>query len=562
MSPEQLQGKTADTRSDLFSFGCVLYETLTGKRAFEGQSAASVIAAILEREPAPLEIARPLDRVVRRSLAKDPDQRFQTARDLKAALHWALEQPPAAAGSRRSSGLIWAVVAVLAAIGIAGWAAFWRATRPADRPLARLSVDLGPDAVAGQFTTVDISPDGTRLVFPIKGPDRKQVLATRLLSETKPTPLSGTEAGRDPFFSPDGKWIGFFADGKLKKISVQGGAPIVLCDAASPRGGSWGEDANIVAALGTGNALSRVPVDGGTPQRITKLQEGAISHRWPQSLREGAAVLFTLCTSSVSCEDGSIAAVSLKSGETKVLLRGGYFGRYLTARGVTGHLLYVHEGVLFGVPFDAERLELRGAAVPLLENLAADPSSGAGQFSFSATGNLVYRAGKARAQSWPVSWLYSSGKTESLIPTPGFYMTPRFSPDGRRLSLVQIAGGDQGIFVYDLQRDTMSRLALNTQRPAYPTWSPDGKHIVFRFSSAGGFSLGWIRADGAGDPQGLLNRRAILNPYSFFSDGRRLAYWERDVDNADNLWTMALDVGDPDHPKPGAPGAFPAHVLQ
>jgi dipeptidyl aminopeptidase/acylaminoacyl peptidase len=248
--------------------------------------------------------------------------------------------------------------------------------------------------------------------------------------------------------------------------------------------------------------------------------------------------------------------VSLKSGETKVLLRGGYFGRYLTARGVTGHLLYVHEGVLFGVPFDAERLELRGAAVPLLENLTADPSSGAGQFSFSATGNLVYRAGKARAQSWPVSWLYSSGKTEPLIPTPGFYMTPRFSPDGRRLSLVKIAGGDQGIFVYDLQRDTMSRLAINTQRPAYPTWSPDGKHIVFRFSSAGGFSLGWIRADGAGDPQGLLNRKAILNPYSFFSDGRRLAYWERDADNADDLWTMALDVGDPDHPKPGTPELF------
>jgi Tol biopolymer transport system component/predicted Ser/Thr protein kinase len=555
MSPEQLQGKEVDARSDLFSFGCVLYEMLTGKRAFEGHSGASVIAAILEREPEPLEVARPLDRVVRRSLAKDPDQRFQTARDLKAALAWALEQSPQV-NAPSQSRLVWVAV-VLAIIGIAGWAGWWRVTRPVDRALMRLNVDLGPDAVAGQFTTTEISPDGARLVFPVKNPEGKQALATRLLSETKHVVLSGTENGRDPFFSPDGKWIGFFADRKMKKISVHGGAPVVLCDASpNPRGASWTEDGNIIAGLNTLGSLSRVPAEGGTPQPVTKLQAGALTHRWPQALPGGERVLFTVSSTIVSFEDASIAAVSLKTGEIKILVRGGYFGRYLPTGDTTGHLVYVHEGVLFGVPFDPTRLELRGTAVPLLEDLAADPNSGGGQFSFSESGTLAYRAGKTSAQGWPVWWLDSSGKTEPLISQPSFYTTPRFSPDGGRLALVQVSGNDREIFIYDSQRDTMSRLTFNAALPGYPVWSPDGKHIVFYFSSPGGYSLGWIRADGSGETQRLLDRKNLVSPVSFFSDGRRLAYHEADPDSSNDLWTLPLDVSDPDHPTPRKPELF------
>ena len=275
MSPEQLQGKEVDARSDLFSFGCVLYEMLTGKRAFEGSNPASVIAAILEREPAPLEVARPLERVIRRSLAKDPDLRFQTARDLKAALSWTVEEPWTAGVSQQRSNIPWAIAlaafTIIAGIAGAGW---WRAMRPVQRPLQplmRLSVDLRPDAVTGQFTTVAISPDGTRLVFPARSPDSKQMLATRLLNEATPALLFGTENGRDPFFSPDGQWIGFFADRKMKKISVQGGAPVVLCDAPNARGADWGPDGNIIAALNTRGALSRLPAEGGTLQPVTRL---------------------------------------------------------------------------------------------------------------------------------------------------------------------------------------------------------------------------------------------------------------------------------------------------
>ena len=337
ISPEQLQGKPADARSDLFSFGCVLYETLTGNRAFEGQSAASVIAAILEREPAPLTTALPLERILKRCLAKDPDHRFQTARDLKAAITWAREQPPSVAANHRTSKLPWAIAVVLA-VGLisASWLA-WHLAQPPDRPLVRLSLDLGPDVFAGQSTTVVISPDGSRVVYPIKSSDGKQMLATRLLSEIRPALLAGTENGGDPFFSPDGKWIGFFADRKMKKISAQGGAAVVLCDAPTARGASWEADGNIIAALATNSPLWRVSAEGGTPKPVTKLQ-GALSHRWPQILPGGESIVFIVCPSSIACEDATIDAVSLKTGEIKILVRGGYFGRYVPTGESTGHL--------------------------------------------------------------------------------------------------------------------------------------------------------------------------------------------------------------------------------
>jgi hypothetical protein len=205
-----------------------------------------------------------------------------------------------------------------------------------------------------------------------------------------------------------------------------------------------------------------------------------VSHRWPQYLSGSQAVLFTLSTATIAFfEDASIAAVSLKTGETKILVRGAYFGRYLPTGASTGHLVYVHEGVLFGAPFDPARLELRGMPVPLLEDLAGDPTSGAGrQFSFSGTlsgpGAFVYRTGKVSAQSWPMWWLEGSGKTRPLVATPGFYFSPRFSPDGKRLALAQIAGSNRGISVYDLQREQMSQVTFYTQPTAYPTWSPDG----------------------------------------------------------------------------------------
>jgi Tol biopolymer transport system component/predicted Ser/Thr protein kinase len=559
MSPEQLQGKEIDARSDLFSFGCVLYELLTGKPAFDGTSAASVIAAILEREPAPLEVARPLDRVVRRSLAKDPDQRFQTARDLKAALSWAMEhQPQAAAPARSRFGWVAAGVLAIALAVLGGF--YWRVTRPVDLPLTRLSVDLGPDAMTGLNLTAAVSPDGRRLVFPARGPNGIQQLATRVLDQAQATLLPGTENGINPFFSPDSQWVGFFADSKLKKISVQGGAPVTLCDAPFDYGASWGEDGTIIATLNRLSGLSRVPAAGGSPQQLTRLRKGEVAHRWPQVLPGEQAILFTAFPTTVAVENASVEATSLKSGVTKTLVAGGYFGRYLPAKGTHGYLVYLHQGVLFGVAFDPVRFELQSTPVPLLEDVAASPLEGGGQFDFSEAppghGTLVYLAGKGTAQTWPVVWLDSSGKMQPLIATPGAYSSLHFSPDGRRLAVLMNTSSGTDLYVYELERETMTRLTFGGHAQN-PVWTPDGKHIAFQ-STANGFEIQWVRSDGSGEPQRLLTTQNSnsVSTWSFSPDGQRLAYQENNPETGYDLSTLPLDTSDPDHPKPGKPEPF------
>jgi Tol biopolymer transport system component/predicted Ser/Thr protein kinase len=564
MSPEQARGGPIDKRSDIWSFGVVVHETLTGRLLFPGETVSDILAAVLTSQIDWSHIPPKAQRLLRRCLDRDPKQRLRDIGEAKFLLE---DVPSAAAGiTIPRIGAVGLALTTLI-VGIAG-GVWWKAAAPIDRPLLRLNVDLGPDVVPGRFTTSVISPDGLRLVFPGKSADGKQALATRLLSETKAVLLPGTEGGRDPFFSPDGEWVGFFADAKMKKISVRGGAPVALCDASDARGGTWGEDGNIIATLNLRESLSWVPAEGGTPREATRLLGDAVSHRWPQILAGGKAVLFTVSRSQVSFEDASIAAASTKTGQPKILVRNGYFGRYVPSGDSTGHLVYVHEGVLFGVPFDSASLELRGTAVPLLDDVAADPSSGAGQFSFGGAkpGTFVYQAGKVSPPTWPVSWLDSSGKTQPLISSLGIYVFPRFSPDGRRLAFAQ-AGANGGIFVHDFERDMTSHLVFDTDslKNNFPTWSPDGKHIVFRFLSPGKWGLGWIRSDGAGETQHLIEGGGTSAPYSFFPDGRRLAYSLHDPDSGWDIWTLPLDLSDPDHPKPGKPEVFlstPANELR
>jgi len=353
----------------------------------------------------------------------------------------------------------------------------------------------------------------------------------------------------------------------MKKISVQGGSPISLCDSTNGRGASWGEDGNIIVALGTTAGLSRVPEGGGTPQQVTKLGDnGQVTDRWPQVLPGGNAVLFTSSYSTLAFEDGNIQTLSLNTGERKTLLRGGYFGRYLPANGSTGYLLYIREGEVYAVPFDPVRLELRGTAAPLLEDVTVNSLEGVAQLDFYRSGTFVYQSGKASNESWPVVWLDSSGKTQPLLATPGVYLTPRFSPDGQRLALAVGAGRARDIFVHDRQRDTMSRLTFNAQENYYPLWTPDGKHIAFRSSSISGYSVGWIRSDGAGEAQRLLESKGTPPiPYSFSPDGKLLAYYQTDPETSFDIWTLPLDLSDPDHPKPGKPEPFlrtPAQELR
>ena len=534
MSPEQLQGKEVDARSDLFSFGCVLYEMLTGKRAFEGSNPASVIAAILEREPAPLEVARPLDRVVRRSLAKDPDQRFQTARDLKAALSWVLEQPPQINAPSRSR-LGWVAAMALAIIAIIAALGWWRSTRPVAqplKPLARLDVDLGPDVSLGSGTGDDIiiSADGTRLAYV-----SQNRLFTKQLDQARAAELSGTEGAYAPFFSPDGRWIAFFAPGKLKKISVEGGAAIPLSDCpGTARGGSWGEDGSIIAALTGTGGLSRIPTAGGAPVPITELdrQHGEITHRWPQILPGGKAVLFTANTATFGFDGGNIEVLSLADNRRKTLQRGATYGRYLPS----GHLIYINQGTLFALPFDLDRLEVRGTPAPVLQRVFYSAQDGSAQLGFSPTGTLVYRSGGSAGGLVTVQWLDGTGKTQTLLAKPGPYSRPRLSADGQRLALDVSEGSNQGVWVYELERNHLRQLTFGLST-ILPVWSPDGRYIVFQ--ALGG--MFWTRTDGVGKPQALTQSKDLQFPFSFTPDGRRLAYADLSPATGYDIWTVAID---------------------
>jgi serine/threonine-protein kinase len=544
MSPEQARGQNVDRRADIWAFGVVLFEMLTGRTLFAGATVSDTLAAVLKTDVDVSPIAEPVRSVVEKCLRKDARRRWRDIGDVRLALEeGALVACPA---QPRRSVLPWAITAGALTIAAAGWLLFWRAARPVDHPLTRLSVDLGPTAMTGLNLTAAISPDGRRLVFAARGPDGKQQLSTRLLDQTQPTLLPGTVGGRDPFFSPDGQWIGFFAGGELKKISVQGGSPVTLYSSYIAQGASWGQDENIIAAMEPQGPLYRIPAAGGARGLLTKFGPGELTHRWPQVVPGSGAVIFTASPSNAGMENANIEAVSLKTGQAKILQRGGYSGRYLPS----GHLVYVHQGVLFGVKFDAERLEVRGTPVPLLDDVAASPVTGGGQFDFSATGTFVYASGKSAAQAWQVTWLDGSGKMQPLVAVPGAYVYPRLSPDGRKLAVV--VSGD--IYVHDLGRDTATRLTFSGDANA-PVWAPDGKHLVFQ-SISQGRRISWVRSDGVGDPQ-LLREQAnnLLVPWSFSRAGR-LAYLNRDPETGIDIWTLPLDLTDPDHPKPGKPEPF------
>ena len=541
MAPEQAQGKRVDRRADIWAFGVLFYEMLTGRRPFQRETVADTLAAILTAEPDWQAVPPRSLRLLRRCLEKDPQRRLRDIGDIADLLDSVPEAP-----SPRARGP-WQVATALLSVALLATAYYaWRSGRPAERPFTRLNVSLGPEAVKALDLTAAISPDGRRLVFSSRAPDGTPQLATRLLDQDQPTLLPGTQRATDPFFSPDGQWVGFFADRQLRKVSVNGGAPVTICATGGPRGASWGEDGQIVGAFNALEPLQRVSDAGGTPQPITKLGVGEGSHRWPQVL-PGGIVLFTATAFNIGSDNGRIEALSLKTGKVTILPLVGYSARYLPS----GHLVYVHQNTLFAVAFDPNSLEVRGAPAPILEDLAANPMTGGGQFAFSGAasgGTFVYLAGKGASERWRMMWLDSAGHVQPLNAAPGTFTNPRVSPDGRKIALLD--GTD--LYVYDLERETTTRLVSG--QVTMPTWSPDGKHIMY-LSVSGGHAISWIRSDGAGQAVRLLESPNFLGPWSIAPDGR-VAYNIRGEGTADDIWTLPLDLTDPDHPKPGKPEPF------
>ena len=350
-----------------------------------------------------------------------------------------------------------------------------------------------------------------------------------------------------PFFSPDGQWVAFFAGGKLKKISVEGGAAIALCDAPNARGGTWGEDGNIVAAFNSGGGvLSRIPSAGGASTAVTQLAQGESTHRWPQILPGGKSVLFTAHSGPVDFDGANIEVMTLADHRVKTLQHGGTFGRYLPASNGTGYLVYVNKATLFAVPFDLEKLEVRGTPSPVLEEISYSTTYGSAQFDFSRNGTLVYRSGGASGGNLvTVQWVDAAGKTQPLLAKADNYLYPRLSPDGTRLAL-----STSDVLVYEWQRDTLTRLTFGGG--SVPLWSPDGRYIVFRKIGEGMF---WIRSDGAGKPQPLTQNKNQQTPYSFMPDGKRLVYHEAGGGTGFDLWTLPIE-SDATGLKAGKPEIF------
>jgi eukaryotic-like serine/threonine-protein kinase len=288
-----------------------------------------------------------------------------------------------------------------------------------------------------------------------------------------------------------------------------------------------------------------------------------LAHVFPQFLPGGAAVLFGGVPAGVTNgENMDVEVLPLKTGRKKVLLHGGYYyARYLPTSEGSGHLVYIHEGTLFGVAFDPQRLEVRGTPAPLLEDVAADASrAGGGQFDFCQTGTFVYLSGKSAAESYPTAWPDSAGKTTPLVAQPGVYDAPRFSPDGKRLAYLATSGKGADVFVYDLASGTSTQLTFTAPGIFELAWAPDGKHLVYGGNEASGFALWWIRADRSGEPQKLLDGKRAMRPQSFSPDGRRLADSQNTAAVPD-VFMLPLDLADPDHPKPGKPEAYPTSPL-
>ena len=430
-----------------------------------------ILAAVVKTEPdwsrLPESTPAAIRTLLRLCLRKDRRQRIPDAGTVRIEIEDVIAAPKDSgstqAASASTSKLLLAVGAVVAALIVAAVMAFgwWRAIRPVEqalRPLVRLDVDLGPDVSLGSVYGADatLSPDGTRMVYVSKGG-----LFTRRLDQPSPTELAGTQGAYAPLFSPDGQWVAFFTTGKLQKISVEGGSTITLCD-ANGRGGSWGEDGNIIAALNSTGGLSRIPSAGGPPTPVTDLRNGEATHRWPQILPGGKAVLFTANPTTTAFDAANIEVMSLADHRRKTLVRGGTFGRYLPS----GHLVYVNRGTLFAVPFDVDRLEVHGTPVPVLDQVGYNAAGGSGQFDFSQTGTLIYRSGGAGGGLVTIAWLDGAGKVQPLLAKPGTYGRPSMSPDGQRLALEVTEGSGEDIWVYDWQRDTMTRLTFTGKHRA------------------------------------------------------------------------------------------------
>jgi serine/threonine-protein kinase len=543
MAPEQARGRAVDKRADIWAFGVVLYEMLTGDRPFKGADVAETLASVLKDRPSldalPASTPGRLKRLIARCLEPDVKERL---RDIgEARVEIARTQAgvpditdalssPASARSSVTRMLPWALAAIF---GIALIVSLL--VRPEPSFEARSPRKLMASAGAavplptGTGPSAVLSPDGTTLVFVGRETDTTRLFVRRL-DQLDAVVLAGTEGALHPFFKADGRWIGFFAANQLKKVSLTGGAVVTLCDAPDNRGGTWSEDGTIVFT-GRPDTLMRVSEDGGTPVRFGETTPGAF-RRWPQALPGGKGIVYTDRAQIPGSARVMIAPLS--GGSPKVAVPDGYFGRYvadtsaaaLRAGRERGYLVYMRQGTLFAVPFDLDRLEATGQAAPVIDDVSTNVILDSAQLSFSSEGTLVYVSGDADTSLNPIDWMSADGKPSPLRAAKSAWSNPRFSPDGRKLAFQVSNAGQSDIWVYEFGRDAMTQVTFDPSQDVVPVWTPDGTRLAFSSDRAkpGIFNMYWVNADGTGDVTRLFESQETQVASSWHPSGEFLAF--------------------------------------
>jgi len=564
MSPEQIEGKVneIDHRTDVFAFGAMVYEMGTGKRAFPGETQASVIAKVLESDPPPMSSLQPMtppafDRVVKRCLAKDKEDRWQTMRDLCHELTWIKggggKQSTAEGAGKKPVPKTWrrvmpwgvaAVAILIAAIAVSIPRFGGVAT---EERMAWLSILPPENTTFTPGSAPVLSPDGRRLAY-VASSGGKLQLWVRSLDSPQAQPLVGTEYASFPFWSPDSRFLGFFADGKLKKIDVSGGPGQTLTDAPIGLGGAWSGTDVIVFSGSAAGGLRSVPAAGGTSSTLTTLEpsRGETSHRWPSFLPDGRHFLYFSLPTGVNIG-------SLDSKETKLILNDQSKAIYAAPSGAAtqGHLLFVRQGALMAQPFNTERLEASGDAFPMAQDVGWDLAwTGSYAFSISEGGLLSYRS--LTQGGGQLAWFDRAGKPLGSVAPPGQYRNPRLSPDGTQLAVERNdENSNSDIWLVDLRRGIPTRFTFDPGPDVYPHWSPDGSRIVFRSFRQGAYDIYQKPSSGAGNEESLLKSSATLGPTDWSPDGRYILYTQQDDNGNFHPWALPT-LGDTGSPAPAS----------